>query len=51
MDELNNKLKEAHALADKELLKMYWNEKIFGVKKVYIFFTGIFLVLGSCILS
>ena len=50
-EEINSKLKEAHELADKELFKMYWNEKICGVKKVYILFTGIFLILGACILS
>lgn len=50
-NEINNKLKEAHELADKELFKMYWNEKIFGVKKIYVLFTGLFLILGACVLS
>jgi len=48
MDELNNKLKEAHRLADKELFKIYWNEKVFGISKKYWLIIGITTVFISC---
>ena len=50
MGEIDNKLKEAHKLADKELLKMYWNKKIFGIAKKYWLSLGVISIFISCAL-
>lgn len=41
MSEIDKKIKEAHELADKELLKFYFEQKIFGIKTKYVYIAAV----------
>ena len=41
MSEIDDKLKEANDLADKELLKLYFDQKIFGIKTKYVYIAAV----------
>ena len=41
MSEIENKIKEAHEVADKELRRLYFEQKIFGIKTKYVYIAAV----------
>lgn len=50
MSEIENKIKEANKLVDKELRKIYFEEKRLGIKRKYYYIIGFSLIFAGFVL-
>ena len=50
MSEIENKIKEAHQVADKELRRLYFEQKMLGVKQKYYYIVGFSLIFLGLVL-
>ena len=50
MSEIEKKIKEAHKVADKELMRFYFQQKIFGIKRKYYYIVAVGLLFAGFVL-
>jgi hypothetical protein len=50
MSEIENKIKEAHKVADKELRRLYFEQKMFGIKRKYYYIVAVGLLFAGFVL-
>ena len=50
MSEIENKIKEAHKVADKELRRLYFQQKMFGIKRKYYYIAACGLLFAGFVL-
>ena len=50
MSEIENKIKEAHEVADKELRRLYFEQKMFGIKQKYYYIAAVGLLFAGFVL-
>ena len=50
MSEIENKIKEAHKVADKELMRLYFQQKMFGIKRKYYYIAAVGLLFAGFVL-
>jgi hypothetical protein len=50
MSEIENKIKEAHKVANKELRRLYFEQKMFGIKRKYYYIAAVGLLFAGFVL-